>query len=126
MTVLGQIVNFINSDKTKALHVEIKEWGGKRSDEQNKALWGVAYETILSQGMREKGWDKDDLHEFFLGEFHGWEAVQGFGKAQMRPIKRSSKLSMKDFAEFYSFVQRKAAEFGIDVPDPDPKWRENV
>ena len=51
----------------KRLLVEVKEYQKRRSDEQNRALWGVAYKTLHD----ETGNDPEDLHQFFLGEFFG-------------------------------------------------------
>jgi len=30
---------------------------------------------------------------------------------------------VKEALEFYAFIQERAAEYGYDVPDPDPMWR---
>jgi hypothetical protein len=57
------------------------------------------------------------LHEYFLGEHFGWETLEGFGRKRLRPLKRSSKLSTAEFAAFVDFIQRKAAELGIYIPD---------
>ncbi len=120
--VLGRIRVFISSlacDKT--WHIQINEWKGTRSQQQNRALWGLAYATILKEGGEAMaGWDAEDLHEYFLGEKWGWEVAELFGKKRQRPIRRSSKLNKQEFAEFFDFVQRKAAEFGVFIPDPDP------
>lgn len=92
----------------------IKERKRRRSDQQNRYLWGVCYPTLLKQ---LPGWDAEDLHEYFLGEHFGWEVSELFGKKRMRPIRRSSKLSKMEFAEFVDFIQRKAADYGVVIPD---------
>jgi len=93
--------------------------GGKRSLEQNAYLWGVCYETILENSLKEQGWRAEDLHEYFLGEFHGWKTLEGFGKKRMKPVERSSGKSISEFMEYIAFIQQKAAEMGIYIPDPD-------
>jgi hypothetical protein len=99
----------------KQIRVEVGQYRKRRSDEQNRALWGVAY-RILSE---ETGNDVNDLHEFFLGEYHGWEIVDVLGQQRRRPVRRSSKLNTMEFSEFYAFIQRRAAELlGVYVPDP--------
>jgi hypothetical protein len=109
----------------KLWRVSVEEVKKQRTNLQNKTIWGLAYETILRDGGESlQGWDKDDLHTFFLGEWSGWEVVEVFGKKRQRPIKRSSKLTRAEFADYFDFIQRKAAEFGIFIPDPDPHWND--
>ena len=98
----------------KRLKVTVEEAKKRRSDDQNRALWGVAYKTLSDA----TGNDPEDLHTFFLGEHFGWEVVTVMGEKKRRPMRRSSGLSTVEFAEFYNFIQRRAAEAGYYVPDP--------
>lgn len=98
----------------KELEVIVKERKKRRSDEQNRALWGVAYKALRDA----TGNDPADLHEFFLGEWGGWEVVEVMGQKRRRPMRRSSKLSTQEFSDYYAFIQRRAAEAGFFVPDP--------
>jgi len=93
--------------------------GGKRSIEQNSFLWGVCYDTILENGLRDQGWEKEDLHEYFLGEFHGWVTIKGFGKKRLKPVERSSGKSVIEFMDYIDFVIRKAAELNIYIPEAE-------
>ena len=99
----------------KLLRVTVEVAKRKRSDPQNDALWGVAYETL----KQATGNDPKDLHEFFLGEHFGWEVIDVMGQKKRIPAKRSKRLSTVEFAEFYAFIQRRAAECGYYVPDPN-------
>jgi len=99
----------------KPLRVTVEVAKRKRSDPQNDALWGVAYETL----KQATGNDPKDLHEFFLGEHFGWEIYEVMGQKRRRPMRRSSKLSTVEFSEFYAFIQQRAAECGYYVPDPN-------
>ena len=101
----------------KAFTVQVEPYKRTRSGQQNAYLWGVCYETMLKQEALA-GWDAADLHEYFLGEWSGWETLEGFGKKRMKPVRRSSKLTTTEFAEFVDFIQRKAAELGVFIPDP--------
>lgn len=104
----------------KAWRVTVAEHRAKRSDQQNRYLWGLVYPAILEGGGESlRGWTAEDLHEYFLGEHFGWEVVEGFGKRRQRPIKRSSRLSKAEFSDFVAAIQLKAAELGIYVPDPE-------
>ena len=98
--------------------VTVEEAKPKRSDPQNRYLWGVVYPAILSAGKLE-GWSANDLHEYLLGEHFGWELVEGFGRKRQRPIRRSSKLSKIEFVDYVSFIQQRMSEHGIYVPDPN-------
>lgn len=105
----------------KELRVEVGEYRKRRSQDQNAALWGVAYKTLSDA----TGNDADDLHTYFLGEWAGWEQITVMGQVRRVPKRRSSKLTTAEFSEFYAFIQQRAAEtVGIYVPDPDPLyWR---
>ena len=93
--------------------------GGKRSTEQNSYLWGVCYATILEHGLKEKGFRAEDLHEYFLGEFHGWEVVEGAGIKRKKPVERSSGKTKMEFSEYIGYIHQWAAErLGIFIPDP--------
>lgn len=115
--LIGRISHFLSGLSVgKGWLVEVKEVQRRRSDQQNRYLWGVAYPAILKH---LPGWTADDLHEFCLGECFGWEMLEGFGKRRMRPIKRSSKLTTTEFQDFIAHIQVSMAEKGIWVPDPD-------
>jgi hypothetical protein len=113
---LSKLVGFLSSlAKEKSWKVEVSEYKRTRSNEQNAYLWGVCYQTILKH---LPGWDADDIHEYFLGEYFGWETLEGLGRKRLRPIRRSSKLSTVEFSDFVGFIQRTMAERGVYVADP--------
>ena len=101
----------------KELRVDVCEYRKRRSQDQNAALWGVAYKTLHDA----TGNDPDDLHTYFLGEWGGWETINVMGRLRQVPKRRSSKLTTVEFAEFYAFIQQRSAEtVGVYIPDPDP------
>lgn len=99
----------------QALKVEVARYAKRRSDQQNRALWGVAYKAL----SEATGNDPEDLHTFFLGEHFGWEVIDVMGQKRRVPKRRSSRLDTGEFADFYAFIQRRAAECGYYVPDPN-------
>jgi hypothetical protein len=104
----------------KPWQITVKPFRRLRSESQNKYLWGAVYPTILQDGGEAlAGWTKDDLHEFFLGEHFGWETIEGFGRRRMKPLRRSKALNTTEFMDFVDFIQRKAAEMGIYIADPN-------
>lgn len=102
----------------KPLKVTIQVATKRRSDEQNRYLWGVVYPTILQSSEELGGWSSEDLHEYFLGEIYGWDTLAGFGRKRLRPIRRSSGMSTVEFNDFIGQIQRRMAEQGVFIPDP--------
>lgn len=107
----------------KAWQVEVGPYKRRRSEQQNRYLWGVCYATILKEGGEAlAGWDAEDLHEFFLGSVFGWETLKGMGKTRLKPLRRSSILSTTEFSDFVAHIQRFMAERGVYIPDPNEQW----
>ena len=121
----ADIVRAINTmirdiDPAKSWKVTIEEVKSKRSDPQNAFLWGVCYPSILEGGGEMlRGWNANDLHEFFLGEHFGWEVMEGFGRKRMRPVRRSSKLSKTEFSDYLEYLSARCADMGIVIPEPE-------
>lgn len=114
---LTRVVSVLSAlAKDKAWKITIAEAKPTRSHEQNAYLWGVVYVAIL---QHLPGWDADDVHEYCLGEWSGWETLEGFGRRRLRPVRRSSKLTTIEFMDYVAFIQRTMAEKGIYVPDPN-------
>ncbi len=106
-------------DPSRAWCIEVLEWKRPRTDQQNRFLWGVCYPAILEGGGETlAGWTRDDIHEYMLGEWGGWETLEGFGRKRMRPIKRSSKLNKQEFSDYLLFLETRCMEMGIDIPTP--------
>ena len=112
---------------TKSWRIEIKELHKDRSLEQNGAMFGVAYKIIMEASGLQGDADKRQLHRDFCGDFFGWtDGPLG----HRRPVRTTTTnerggkelIDTATMAQFYAFVQRRVAEFGIDVPDPDPIW----
>jgi hypothetical protein len=100
----------------KAWKVETEEHKVKRSDQQNRFLWGIVYAEFLKV---LPGWHAEDVHEYMLGEWSGWETLEGMGRKRLRPVRRSSSLNKQEFSDYVAFIQQKAAEHGVVIPDPN-------
>jgi hypothetical protein len=131
ITILDNLIEFLRGlPLSRSWMIEIKRYVKTRSNEQNAALWGVAYPAIVAATGED---DVNTWHEYFLGERFGWVEVSLFGKRKLRPARTTTTgykgednpLSTIEFAEFYDFIQRRARENGIKVPDPDPLWFRN-
>ena len=109
----------LNLDPLKTWAVEVTEWRKPRTNQQNKFLWGIVYPAILDGGGEAlRGWQRDDLHDYFLGECFGWETLEGFGRKRMRPLKRSSALNKQEFSDYLLFLETKCMDMGIVIPEP--------
>lgn len=110
----------------RAWRVELHEQKATRSNQQNRYLWGVCYPEIIRQGGEAlAGWTAEELHDYCLGEHFGWERTTAFGRTKMRPLRRSSRLSKMEFVDFVAFIQRRMAEHGIVIPDPDQEFSDD-
>jgi hypothetical protein len=110
----------------KPWQIDIEPLKKARTNKQNHALFGVAYAELREQ----TGNDKDDLHEYFCGEYFGWDEYFIMGQKHKRPIRTTTTdhegkrqvMSAAEFSGFYAFIQRRSAENGYYVSDPDPLW----
>ena len=110
--------------------VTYEEVESTRKLNQNAALWAVAYPPIMeSMGLRgEEG--RNEIHEYFCGEYWDWVETQIFNKKKAKPRRTTTKneegkrevISKSAMYDFYSFIQQRAAENGIYVPDPNPMY----
>lgn len=98
----------------KRVRVTVERATKRRSLDQNAYIWGCVYPTIRDA----LGIDIDDVHEYMLGEWSGWEEHIVFGRKRLRPRRRSAKLSTVEFADYVAFIQQRAAEHGVYIPDP--------
>lgn len=129
---IQKVISFLWAlSKTKKWKIVISEWRRDRSEEQNRALWGVAYKTLSNA----TGNDADDLHEYFCGEFWGWKESKVMTKKRLKPKRTTTRdehgrrdvINTMQLMEFYAFIQQRSAEtVGVYVPDPDPLWFMNA
>ena len=104
----------------KPLSVTVELWKKPRTNQQNAYLWGVAYPAILEGGGEAlKGWSRDDIHEYMVGEYGGWEVLEGFGRKRMRPVMRSSTMTKQQFSDYLDWLGAKCANMGITIPEPN-------
>lgn len=99
----------------------------KKTDRQNNAMWGVAYKTLSDF----TGHSEPELHEIMLKLYFGEVEYEAFGVRQTKPRRTTTTneqgerddLSREKMADFFSFIQMKAAEIGCFIDDPNPMLR---
>jgi hypothetical protein len=99
--------------------VEIHEHKSTRSSQQNRLLWSLYDQIIKKGGEAMQGWGREDLHEFFLIHHFGSETRTLFGKKRLTPVRRSSRLSKKEFSDFVDAIDRFMAERGLVLEMPN-------
>lgn len=116
---------------TQSFEIDVHRYTKPRSDKQRKSLFGVAYKAIMAQCGLQGEREKERLHLDFCGGYFGW---RDGGIGTRRPIRTTTINEMGERQEIdtltaldmYAFIQRTCAEYGVDVPDPDPFWREKA
>lgn len=104
----------------KALKVTVEKYVKRRSDDQNKLLWGWVYPKVREVGGESlNGWTNEDLHELFLINWGGYEVIEFAGQKRKRPVRRSSKLSTVEFSDYIESILRFCAEQGFYIEMPD-------
>lgn len=104
--------------KDKMWCVFVKDSEPTRTERQNSLIWAVYTDIIKRGGEAMQGYQKEELHEFFLGLHFGIEEREVFGRVRVVPKQRSSKLSRKDFGEFVDHIVQFMAERGVVIVNP--------
>ena len=126
--ILANIAKFLEIlPADREFVVEIRRYRRSRTLAQNAMLWGLAYPPIMEALGLSGESDKEMLHQAFCELYFGKVDLEIMGIAMTLPKRttttdekgRRSVLTTLEFSDFWSFVQRQAAELGIYVPDPE-------
>ena len=110
------------------VRVTVEEWEAERSEQQNRALWGLAYSVLAEH----TGHTPDQLHDYFCRLHFGTIEYEGLdGKVYSRARRSTTRneqgarhvISWRTFSEFYESIYAAAADMGVVIPSPDPEWR---
>lgn len=110
--------------------VEFRPKKVARKLNQNAALWAVAYPALMEHMGLQGEKDREELHEYFCGEFWGWIEYMFLGNKKQRPRRTTTineqgekdTIDKTEMYNFYRFIQQRGAEHGVFVPDPDPQY----
>jgi hypothetical protein len=100
--VLGEI------DLSKAWEVEVKPFAFNRSTQQNKRYWALIKE--LGDFL---GYDEGEMHELLKYKFLSYK-TEMLGE-EIPVIPSTSKLTIKEFVEYLSKVERFAVSLGFQL-----------
>lgn len=128
----GFIARIQRIDLTAPLKVVITDQKAKRTELQNRYLFGWVYMqlssllanagVVIHTETGEIPWTKDLLHEVMKTKFLMIGAVESRGGNTIPIYKSSTKLSRAEFSEFVQNIKNLAYQFwGIDIPEPPAK-----
>ena len=124
--ILANCVSFLSQlPDTKDWQVSIDPYRKPYSAKQRKSMFGVAYAALMDYAGLEGEQDKRELHSFMCREYFGEYADKFGNKHPKRTTTKDENgeknpISVAEQLKFYAFLQRKGAEVGCYVPDPDP------
>lgn len=125
--VLANCLSFVGSlSALKPWDVTIEPHKKEFSGKQRRSIFGPAYKALMEFSGLEGNDDKEELHRFMCGEFFGWRELP-IGRKPRRTTTRDewgkrNPIDTEEAARFYAFLQRRGADVGCYVPDPDPLW----
>ena len=112
------------------LVLTVEKYEQERTVKQRKTLFGVGYKSLMEQMGLSGEREKDQLHEAMCGEYFGWRDSVILGSTKRVPVRTTTTnergerdvISTREQLNFYAFIQRTAAEYGYDVPEPDSEY----
>ena len=93
-------------DLSKAYEVEIKPFAFNRSTQQNKRYW-----ALIKELGNFLGYDEGEMHELLKYKFLSYK--QEMLGDELVVIPSTSKLTIKEFVEYLSKVERFASTLGF-------------
>ena len=93
-------------DLSNAWEIEVKPFAFNRSVEQNKRYW-----KLISELGDYLGYDEGEMHELCKYKFLSYK--QDMLGDEMVVVPSSSKLTIKEFVEYLSKVERFASTLGF-------------
>lgn len=95
--------------------MELKPWVEKRTNKQNRGMWGITYDSLLDGLVREGSYRADErarmkvlIHEGLCARYKGYETCP-VTKQEVRKF-RTSKANKQEFSDYIKFVAQYAAE----------------
>lgn len=104
------------------IELSVSKRKSKRSDAQNRYLWGVVYKLIC----KDTGYTDEEIHELMLEKFAPRRYME-LGSTKEKVVKRSSKMDKIEFMDYVESIKQWAAtDLNIYIPDPNECDIENI
>jgi len=84
-------------------------------------LWAI-YDEIIERCPELTGYTNEEVHEFMLMNHFGEEHRTLFGRALVRPKRRSSRLTKQEFSDFVESICAFMAQRGVTISMPGDDW----
>lgn len=112
--------------KRGAVDVIVRPQFHKRSSRANRYYHGCVLKRIVDATQNDKDAVHDDMCDRFIEPQTVSYVNKETGEVDERTVPgRSSRLDVSAFYAFVENVRQWAAEWlDLDIPDPDPAWRE--
>lgn len=95
-------------DLSKAWEVEVKPFAFNRSVQQNRRYW-----KLIQELGSYLGYDENEMHELMKYKFLSYK--QEMLGDEMVVVPSTSKLTIKDFVDYLSKVERFASDLGFNL-----------
>lgn len=95
------------------VEITVRKYRDQRSERQNNYYWGVVV-PLLAQ---ETGYDAESMHEILKAKF----LMQSYSLKgeHIRAGRSTTTLDTVEFNEYTEDIRRWAAEWGINIPQPN-------
>jgi hypothetical protein len=90
----------------------------KRSNSQNALIHALFDDAIKAGGEALRGWTAEDIKEWALGEFWGWDEFKALGRTRLKPKRRSSSMTKTECSDFTEWFVAQMAEHHIVLELP--------
>ena len=120
---LRPVLAFLSGSRDGDYRVSIVRIGKKRTDPQNRYLWGVVYPLLLN-GLNALGWDfttDEQFHEYCKARFCP-DPVMNYTTGEVVNLPSSTaKMTVEEFQAYIQKLGQFAQEdLGFVLPDPLP------
>lgn len=117
----AEINSLLNQFEGKHVEIIIKKARSKRSDQQNRYMWGCVI-AIVRQGLKDLGYimSPEETHEFLKDKFLDYETMANSDGIEIgKKYKSTTELTKGEFSSYIEQIQIFAAEIlNVVIPDP--------
>lgn len=99
--------------------LELRQSGRKRSPEQNRRYWRILTTIAENLWVGRERYLKESWHEFFKGEFIGWEELALPGGGATHTAISSTKLNVGQFGDYMTAIEAFAVAAGVEFDHED-------